>query len=259
MPVATGAYRGSSQCLNFNGRKDLRLQGKKCLRKQVMKEQVGKMLTICFCSTKGGGGKSTLTAHLSVEAEKQGDGPVAIIDADPQASLARWWNLRQAATPAFIQTKLEEIPRRLTDLKEAGFKFVMIDTPGADVGFTRSILKHADLTVIPSRPSPLDLGTLGATVEMVEAESVPLLFVLNAVTPRTRISAQAMMALSQHGPVTAMIHQRTDYASSMTDGRVAGELDPSSRSADEIAQLWHSVLKALRKQAKKPVREKAAA
>jgi len=217
------------------------------------------MLTICFCSTKGGGGKSSLAAHLSVEAERQGNGPVAIIDADPQASLARWWNLRQAETPAFVQTKLKEIPQRLAELKDAGFKIVMIDTPGADVGFTGSILKHANLAVVPSRPSPLDLGTLGATVEMVEAEGVPLIFVLNAVTPRTRISAQAMMALSQHGPVAAIIHQRTDYASSMTDGRVAGELDPSSRSADEIAQLWKSVLRRLRKDVRQSVREEATA
>ena len=217
------------------------------------------MITICFCSTKGGGGKSSLTAHLSVEAERQGFGPVAIIDADPQASLARWWNLRKAETPAFIQTKLKQLPERLAELKALGFRVVMVDTPGADVPYTRSILKYADLAVVPSRPSPLDLGTLGATVDMVEAEKVPILFVLNAVTPRTRISAEAMTALSQHGPVAAIIHQRTDYAASMTDGRVAGELDPSSRSAGEIAGLWKEVLRHLRKRVSLSVGEGASA
>ena len=73
------------------------------------------------------------------------------------------------------------------------------------------------------------------------------MFILNAVTPRTRISAQAMMALSQHGPVAGMVHQRTDYAAAMTDGRVAGELDGGSRSADEIALLWRTTLAYLRK------------
>ena len=205
------------------------------------------MLTICFCSTKGGGGKSSLAAHLAVEAERRGNGPVAVIDTDPQASLARWWNLRKADTPAFIQTTIKQLPAQLRTLAETGYQIVMIDTPGADVGFTRSVLRHSDLALIPSRPSPLDLGTLSRTVEMVEAEGTPLMFVLNAVTARTRISAQAMMALSQHGPVAGMIHQRTDYAASMTDGRVAVELDASSKSAEEIFDLWKAVHSKLKK------------
>jgi chromosome partitioning protein len=210
------------------------------------------MDVVTLYSTKGGCGKTTLTAHLAVEAERQGSGPVAVIDADPQASLARWWNGRAAATPAFIQTSLRELPDQLAVLKKAGVKLVLIDTPGADVSHSRSIIRIADLVVIPSRPSPLDLGTLGATVGAVEAENKPLMFVLNAVTARTRISAQAIMALSQHGPVGGILHQRTDFAASMTDGRVAVELDPSSKSAEEITQLWTNVLQSLRKQANAP-------
>lgn len=217
------------------------------------------MLIICLCSTKGGCGKTSIAAHLAVEAETQGHGPVAVIDADPQASLARWWNLRQAETPAFVQTTIKGLPAQLKALEEAGYNLVVIDTPGADVSHTRPILRQADLVLIPSRPSPIDLGTLSVTVEMVEAEKKPLMFVLNAVTARTRISAQAVMALSEHGPVAAILHQRTDYAASMTDGRVAGELDPSSRSAEEIAQLWQTVHKRLRKDARKSVQKDVAA
>jgi len=202
-------------------------------------------------STKGGCGKTTLTAHLAAEAERAEAGPVAVIDADPQASLARWWNAREAATPAFVQTTLRDLPQRISELRAAGVRLVLIDTPGADVSHTRAIIQLSDLVVVPSRPSPLDLGTLGSTVEMIEAERTPLMFVLNAVTPRTRISTQAVVALSQHGPVGAVLHQRTDYAASMTDGRVAGELDPSSKSAEEIAGLWKQVHIHLRKCASK--------
>jgi chromosome partitioning protein len=217
------------------------------------------MLTICLCSTKGGCGKTTIAAHLAVEAGRQGHGPVAVIDADPQASLARWWNLRQAETPTFVQTTIEGLPAQLAALRGSGYKVVVIDTPGADVSHTRPILRAADLVLIPSRASPIDLGTLSVTVEMVEAEGKPLVFVLNAVTARTRISAQAIMALSEHGPVAAILHQRTDYAASMTDGRVAGELDASSRSTEEVAQLWAAVLKRLRKEARSSRQKEAAA
>ncbi len=213
------------------------------------------MDVITLYSTKGGCGKTTLAAHLAVEAEKQGAGPVAVIDADPQASLARWWNSRQAQTPAFVQTTLADMPTHLAALRKVGVKLVLIDTPGADVSHSRGILRLANLVVIPSRPSPLDLGTLGTTVGAVEEEGKPLMFVLNAVTARTRISTQAIMALSQHGPVGAILHQRTDYASSMTDGRVAGELDATSKSAEEITQLWVNVLQCLRKQESTPTRK----
>jgi chromosome partitioning protein len=202
---------------------------------------------LVLATTKGGAGKTTISAHLAVEAERQGMGPVAIIDTDPQASLARWWNARRAETPTFAQTTIKSLTIQLQTLQEAGYRLVVIDTPGADVSHTRSILREADLVLVPSRPSPLDLGTLNATVEMVEAERKPLMFVLNAVTARTRISAQAVMALSQHGPVGAILHQRTDYAAAMMDGRVAGELDVSSKSAEEIAEFWKKVHRHLRK------------
>jgi chromosome partitioning protein len=208
------------------------------------------MDVLVLATTKGGAGKTTISAHLAVEAERRGEGPVAIIDADPQASLARWWNARQAETPAFAQTTIRGFGAQLQALRESKYRLVIVDTPGADVSHTRPILREAHLVLVPSRPSPLDLGTLGATVEMVGAEGKPLMFVLNAVTARTRISAQAVMALSQHGPVGAILHQRTDYAAAMMDGRVAGELDASSKSAQEIAELWEKVHKHLRKQAR---------
>ncbi len=108
------------------------------------------MWVISMSSTKGGGGKTTLAAHLAVEAVKHKIGIVAIIDTDPQASLAGWWNLREAETPAFVQTTLKDLPAQLEALRETGYQVVVIDTPGADVSFTRSILKHCDLAIVPS-------------------------------------------------------------------------------------------------------------
>lgn len=50
------------------------------------------MIVFVVASRKGGVGKTTLSGHLSVEAERQGHGPVAIIDMDEQGNLAEWWN-----------------------------------------------------------------------------------------------------------------------------------------------------------------------
>lgn len=213
------------------------------------------MLVTCCYSTKGGVGKTTIAAHLAVAAESAGDGPVAVIDIDPQASLANWWNTRTAETPTFVQTTLADLQKSLSALRDAGCKLVVIDTPGADISHSRQVLKLCDLVLVPSRPSPLDLGTLGATVGTVQEEGKPLMFVLNAVTPRTRISAQAVMALSHHGAVGAILHQRTDYAAAMTDGRVAAELDSTSKSAEEISELWNAIKTYLRKDARRSTRK----
>ena len=49
---------------------------------------------LTIASQKGGRGKTTLSAHLAVAAERAGVNPVAIVDTDPQGSLADWWNQR---------------------------------------------------------------------------------------------------------------------------------------------------------------------
>ncbi len=45
--------------------------------------------------------------------------------------------------------------------------------------------------------------------------------------------------LSQHGTlVPSIIHQRSDFASSMVDGRTVMEIGRKSPSTDEITGLW---------------------
>ncbi len=60
------------------------------------------MHVIVVASRKGGAGKTTLAGHLAVQAERQGDGPVALLDTDSQGSLADWWNLRAAPATGTI-------------------------------------------------------------------------------------------------------------------------------------------------------------
>ena len=45
------------------------------------------MLVLAMASQKGGSGKTTLSGHLAVEAEKAGAGPVALIDTDSDPDL----------------------------------------------------------------------------------------------------------------------------------------------------------------------------
>jgi chromosome partitioning protein len=206
------------------------------------------MDVIVVASQKGGGGKTTLSGHLAVEAERLGDGPVALIDTDPQGSLSDWWNSRVAETPLLASLKHAQLGACLESLRRGGTRFVFIDTPpafGPDIGQT---IRTADLVLIPTRPSPHDIRAIGRTTQLVEAAAKPMIFVVNGGTPRGRLTAETAIALSQHGTVSPVIlHHRVDFASSMIDGMTAGEANPSGSSAREIAALWDYVKSRLRK------------
>jgi chromosome partitioning protein len=206
------------------------------------------MEILTIASQKGGAGKTTLSAHLAVEAERQGHGPVAVVDTDPQGSLADWWNQRVAGTPVFAAVEVVRLAAHMTELRQQRVNLVVIDTPPALLQIIRVAIQVADLVLIPARPSPHDLRAVGIVVDMAEHAQRPLCFVVNGATPRTTIALEAVQALAQHGPVAPVIvHQRIDFAGSMVDGRTVGEVSPASRSADEITQLWTYVSTQLRK------------
>ncbi|MDA1324691.1 MAG: ParA family protein [Proteobacteria bacterium] len=197
------------------------------------------MQVLEIASRKGGSGKTTLTGHLAVEAERQGIGPVAIMDIDPQGSLADWWNERQADTPSFVNTTLDTLEHDIDKLRKSGVRLLVIDTPPAITRAIRDVIRVSDMVLIPTRPSPHDLRAVAATVAMVEESGKPLVFVLNAATPRARITNEAIVALSQHGPLApSIVHQRVDFASSMIDGRTVMEASTSSLAIAEIECLW---------------------
>ncbi|MFQ5468168.1 MAG: AAA family ATPase, partial [Kiloniellaceae bacterium] len=197
------------------------------------------MKVVVIASRKGGSGKTTLSGHLAVQAERAGFGPVALVDADPQGSLADWWNKREAATPVFVHTALDNLAEDVERLRAMGIKLLVLDTPPALDSNIAAFIRLSDLVVIPSRPSPHDLRSIGATVDLVDHLGKPLIFVLNGAAPRAKITSEAIAVLSQHGMLAPVIvHQRVDFAASMIDGRTVMELPGSSRSADEITSLW---------------------
>jgi chromosome partitioning protein len=196
------------------------------------------MKTIIITSQKGGSGKTTLTAHLAVAAE-QTKARTVVIDSDPQQTLATWWNAREAESPQLAPVKLRELPDKLGALAKHGFEYCLIDTPPALTEQNREVLKIADLAIIPTRPSPNDLWSLGATLDLVKEAGTPFVFVLTQAKANTRITVQTVAALSQHGQVfQSIIHDRVDYAAAMTDGRTAIEINPNGPAATEMAELW---------------------
>ena len=212
------------------------------------------MRVLAMASQKGGSGKTTLSGHLAVQAQLAGQGPVVLIDIDPQGSLSDWWNERDTEFPAFAQTTVARLAADLEVLRQQGFRLAVIDTPPAITMAIQSVIQVAELVVIPTRPSPHDLRAVGATVDLCDRANKPLIFVVNAATAKARITSEAAVALSQHGTVAPItLHHRTDFAASMIDGRTVMEIDPNGKSAAEVAALWSYVNDRLEKNFRRTV------
>jgi chromosome partitioning protein len=200
------------------------------------------MKTIVATSQKGGSGKTTLCAHLAVEAEHQGDGPVWLIDTDKQGTLSQWHERRTAETPRRADLLFAQFAGGLSHLEKRGAVFCFVDTAPAISDQTTAIIDLADLVLVPVRPSPADLWAVSQTVELIRQAHKPFLFIITQAKPQTIITAQAVAALSHHGRVAqSFIADRVSYAAAMTDGRSATELSHRSPCVQEITGLWADV------------------
>ncbi|MEK9661370.1 MAG: ParA family protein, partial [Alphaproteobacteria bacterium] len=114
------------------------------------------MDVVAIASRKGGSGKTTLAGHLAVQAERADGRRVALIDTDPQGSLADWWNARSADTPRFVQTAAERLASDIARLRTTDIDLVIIDTPPAMTEAVASTLRPADIGLLPKNWSRLN-------------------------------------------------------------------------------------------------------
>lgn len=200
------------------------------------------MKIIVITSQKGGSGKTTLAAHLSVEAERSGDVPAWVIDTDDQGTLSQWHERREQDTPQRAEMPLSRLAEGIANMKKRGAAHCFIDTAPTISEQSAKIVNLADLVLIPVRPSPADLWAVSETVSLVKKSGKAFLFVLTQAKPHAIITAQTVAALSQYGQVAQFfIADRVSYAVAMTGGRTAPELASKSAAAEEITGLWQNI------------------
>lgn len=197
------------------------------------------MQVIVLASQKGGAGKTTLSGHIAVEAARQKTGAVVLLDTDPQAGLAAWWNVRSDPDPSFVRILPSGLGSTLDQMRGKGVWLAVIDTPPALTDSIRETVAKASLVVVPVQPSPHDLRAVAGTVELVRKARREMVFVLNRTRAGTKLTADAAVSLSQHGTIAPVfIQDRQDFRAAMIDGRTAQELDQTSKSAGEVGLLW---------------------
>ena len=200
------------------------------------------MQVIVINSQKGGSAKTMLAKHLSVEAERAGDGPVFLIDTDPQGSLTAWHTKRDSEAPQRVELPFDGLERGLQLLRQHGAAYCLIDTASGRVEVAKELFKLADFVIFPVQASEDDLTAAPVTVQALKEVGVPFVFVLTRVKANTLITAQAAAVLSKHGEVAeTFVNDRTGYKSPYPKGQTITEAEPKGAAAKEISALWKNI------------------
>jgi chromosome partitioning protein len=196
------------------------------------------MKVIALVTQKGGSGKSTLCVSLAVAAQEAGH-TVCILEMDRQATASQWAIARKGVPPEVAPIAPDRIEVSLQRISSGEYDYVFIDTPGIDSPGTNAAIRHADLCLIPCRPTPADLRGVAPTLGAVHRLEKPFAFVLNQAPPkgyRVRDTAEGLKVMGVLADVNIVM--RNDHQDAMATGQGVTEFNPTGAAATEIRGLW---------------------
>ena len=204
------------------------------------------MSVITFVTQKGGSGKTTLVLSCAVAADALGV-RVLILDMDPQKTAESWYQARESSTPKLAAVTAAELQTAIVGGRER-FDVILIDTPGRDEPSTAAAIRHADLCLIPCRPTSADMQATPPTVATINRLGKVSAFVLNQTPPRGYRIHEAARGLSVLGLV-APVHvvARSAFQDAHGMGLAVTESEPDGKAAAEIRKLWLWIAKKLEK------------
>lgn len=195
---------------------------------------------ITLAARKGGSGKSTIAASLAAAAYQDGHG-VVILDLDPQQSLKDWHDRRELPGIHYRADDADTLADRLARIhahRDTGV--VIIDTAGDFTPTVTAALRESDLTLIPVKPSIVDVTAVQRTVEGLRTLGKEHAFVVSQAMPQApaRVEEAARILVRTAPLAQAIISTRADYLDAMMVGQGVTEYAPAGRAAEEIRALW---------------------
>jgi len=158
------------------------------------------MRVVMVAKQKGGVGATTLVRELGVAAAAAGR-RVVFVDLDSQGTLRGWWNRRTEGArgdpnPALAAPPPAQMADALERLRAAGAELCVIDTPPSVHAFLGSVMRLADLVLLPTRPTTDDLEALPAILDTSSQVRAVLFGHVHQVFELQRNGAQYLSAPS---------------------------------------------------------------
>ena len=203
------------------------------------------MHVIAIAAQKGGVGKSTLAQCLAIEGLKEGR-RTAIIDMDPQLSVAKWGARRVAKgipVPAVVSAGEKPVKAIVAELSAHGASLIIIDTPPLITPQLNAALEMASGVVLVTRPNPMDLDALLETWAIVQRLRRPAVAIITQAPPaaqRARAMNLTRGLLEKAGIQTCpdALTYTLSYPYAQAESLALQEREPTSKARAELAEVW---------------------
>ena len=205
-------------------------------------------------NTKGGVGKSTLAGNLAW-AFAEGDGlqrRVLLVDADPQATVTKWFDLADSVPFARIQLNTARVLGQQIARFRSHYPLTLVDCPPMQADITAAATAQADLALIPILPSPIDILAYVDLLPLLRQaqglnRKLQLFFVMNQVDTRTVLTraVQESLADAEIPLMPTMIHFRQIYRRIVEDG--VSVIKRSGSAQEEMLALAKDIERAFKK------------
>jgi chromosome partitioning protein len=206
-------------------------------------------VVITVAQQKGGAGKTTLAANLA--AALAGGARVAVLDIDPQRSLARWHGLRagRSGVPAIALSDLSgwRLAGEIDRLRRS-HDVLVVDSPPQVESDAKAAIRAADLVLVPVQPSPPDLWAAEGTLKLVRDEKRAFRLLLNRAPASGSLRAAVEAEIARQGlpRLQGALGNRVGFASAFAKGLGVSETAPRSVAAQELQAVLAEIRALLR-------------
>lgn len=139
-------------------------------------------MILALINLKGGVAKTTSSLYLaSVYAQK---GPTVLLDADPQGSASDWVaTVEDSGSQLPFDVKV--VNQRTMVRAAVGYEYIVIDTPPGNPAIVEAAIAAADLVLVPTDASPMDIQRVWPSIDAATNAGKPAAVLLVRARPKT--------------------------------------------------------------------------